>query len=446
MNWNEQTNIANALSRDLGSPDAGELRSLLSKTFEEPLTLQEANRLFNVLYSDDFPKYYEMILDTSKKLRRQTFGNQVSVMAPVEVSNHCSSDCQFCGWRVTNPDIPRTRISEELVLTQVEHLVDLGIDYIELVGGDNFPFIRDDVPRMTRDVRNMFERKNINGQICVCSMAVTQQHYHEWKEMGVDAMFVWQETYDADLYQSTILAGPKARGINDDWSVGDKGNGYTFRRDSQERAVAAGLDVGLGFMVGLNANLNYEFLMALQHVHRILDGHSSLEAVRPIILGMPTWNNITTPHTDLRPSTMLDIETVFPFLAAVYFLSLPKGPVWVFPNCRVSLETQIDTIEAAGPFTSTEVKLGPGGYLPAVIRERESQNIDCSDLRAKLQSELGMTREELAHLEEDLDEGEQFVHHFHAHEVYVRAMEERGLELVGFDELARTSSSSLSPA
>jgi hypothetical protein len=436
MDWNNARHLAEKISTDLEPPDTSEIKDILAEAAEQgALTLQSANRLLNTLYARDFDALFEIISETARDLRRQVFGNRVAVMAPVEVSNHCSSDCRFCGWRVTNTDIPRTRISETLVLEQIEHLLDLGITYIELVGGDNFPFVRSDVPVLTRSVREIMRKKGQHGQICVCSMAVTQKHYREWKDLGVDAMFVWQETYDPALYARNIPAGPKSRGLNDDWSVGPQGNGYLFRAQSQERALRAGLNVGLGFMLGLNPNLNFEFSMAGQHIHALLEQTAGMPGRHPLIIGMPTWNNITTPHTDLRPQRLPDMEKAFPFLAAVYFLSLPKGDVWIFPNCRVSLKTQIDTIELAGPFTSTEVKLGPGGYLPSILRERESQGIDCALLRRRISKELGRSPDDLESLESSLDEGEQFRHHFHVHEVYVKAMQQRGLDLVPFELL-----------
>lgn len=356
----------------------------------------------------------------------------------MEVSNRCSSDCLFCGWRASNPDIPRTRISAELVLEQVDYLLDLGIGYIELVGGDDLQFVREALPDLARATRERMTRKNIEGQVCVCSMAVTEKHYREWKSFGVDSMFVWQETYDPALYAEKIVAGPKARGITDDWKLGSDSEGYLFRALSQERARRAGLDVGLGFMLGLDPDINYEFLMALQHVHHLLRAHDSATS-NPVILGMPTWNKITTPRTDTRPNGLLDLEEAFPFLAAVLFLSLPKGRAWVFPNCRVSLKTQVKTIAIAGPFTSTEVKLGPGGYMPAALRRRAARGEKVDALRELVRKECGIGCEDLERMERELDRGEQFVHHFHSHQVYMEALQKEGFEAVPFSELAAVS-------
>jgi hypothetical protein len=120
---------------------------------------------------------------------------------------------------------------------------------------------------------------------------------------------------------------------------------------------------------------------------------------------------------------------LFPTLAALYLLALPWDGIWVFPNCRVPLEVQVEAVRVAGAFTSTEVKLGPGGYLPAIIRHMRQQGMETGDLRervAALLREGGTAEAELARA---LDEREQFIHHYHEHRVYRDALERAGMQV-----------------
>ncbi len=428
--WNEACRLA----ADERAPDDTELEALLTAGVEDALSLEQANRLAHLLGRADFGQVQARVLEAGGRARRRVFGNRVAVMAPVEVSNRCASDCLFCGWRSSNPDIARLGISRELVLEQTAYLLDMGIDYIELVGGDDFGFVRRDLPALVRSVRDLMDNRGMRGRVCVCSMAVTDAHYADWKQMGVDAMFVWQETYDPACFERMVVGGPKAHGITDDWRVRRDSDGYRFRLESQERALQAGLEVGLGFMLGLGPHLYAELLMLLQHARHLLDVGGT--GAGPLVIGMPTWNRITTPRTDNRPAGTLDAEQVFGFLAAVMFLALPKGPVWVFPNCRVSLETQVRAVETAGPFTSTEVKLGPGGYLPAAIRACEERGEDVGQLRHRIRTELGMDPLDMEAVGRRLDAGEQFRHHYHPHAAYTAAFEARGLRVCPFEELA----------
>jgi hypothetical protein len=78
------------------------------------------------------------------------------------------------------------------------------------------------------------------------------------------------------------------------------------------------------------------------------------------------------------------LQHLFPVIASLYLLALPGQGFWVFPNCRVSMHTQIDAARVAGVFSSTEVKLGPGGYLPAVIRQARQAGQDTAPLEKRI--------------------------------------------------------------
>jgi hypothetical protein len=182
-------------------------------------------------------------------------------------------------------------------------------------------------------------------------------------------------------------------------------------------------------MLGLNPDIITEFLATVEHARYLLNNYGLTEK-HPLIVGMPIWNSITTRRTDNRPSQVPDMVALFPVFAALYLLALPTRSVWVFPNCRVPLQTQVQAVRSAGVFTSTEVKLGPGGYLPALISKREARGEDTVALRKRLAAMLRDAGESVDELARALDEREQFVHHYHAHETYVREMARCGLEIV----------------
>ncbi len=145
---------------------------------------------------------------------------------------------------------------------------------------------------------------------------------------------------------------------------------------------------------------------------------------------MPLWNAITTRATDLRPAQSRNVVEIFPAIAGLYLMALPDSSTWIFPNCRVPLPGQIEAARVAGVFTSTEVKLGPGGYLPSVIQQRRARGENVDDLVGQVRALLG-TDGDVAEgdLQSVLDEREQFMHHFHNHDVYGQALEAAGLQL-----------------
>lgn len=125
----------------------------------------------------------------------------------------------------------------------------------------------------------------------------------------------------------------------------------------------------------------------------------------------------------------MNIGSIFSYITAIYFLSLPPDNVWIFPNCRVHLRDQIEAVRAAGVFTSTEVKLGPGGYIPALIKKNEGNKKYLSFIKKQIREDLGINYSSPEELERELDLGEQFLHHYDSHEVYIKAFKEAGLEI-----------------
>lgn len=394
----------------------------------QPLSLNELAVLINTLLSAESESITPLITAASEKLRRKMFGNWVVPMAPIEVSNTCASDCQFCGWRVSNRAMKRLKMPADLAMLQVEYLVDNGIYYIEFVSGDDISVVRDLLPGLIRETRDLFKRKGVRGKISFCTLALTEQQYLELKDAGADNMIVWQETYDPALFSEHIKGGPKAFGITDHWKVDRGGNGCEFRIQSQERAMRAGLEVALGAMLGLNPDVTTDFLATVDHARYLMENYP-VSREHPMIIGMPIWNAITTRETDLRPAERLDMNALFPALAGLYLLALPSDATWVFPNCRVPMNTQIEAAQVAGAFSSTEVKLGPGGYLPDIILRKRANGEDTSNLENQIYALLKETGSDVAQLRKLLDEREQFIHHYHGHARYCAAMEQAGLRL-----------------
>ena len=393
-----------------------------------PLSLRQLAALVKAMTLPGGASIASMVCDRGAVIRNQLFGNQVVAMAPVEISNTCASDCLFCGWRVSNRAMKRLKMPTDLAMLQVEYLINQGIHYIEFVSGDDISVVRDQLLDLIRQTRALLDSRGVRGKIAFCTLALTESQYRTLKAAGADASIVWQETYDPAIFAEHVVNGPKAFGITDDWKVDRTGNGCAFRIESQERAMRAGLEVALGSMLGLNPDICTEFLATVEHARYLAQTYNASPG-HPVIIGMPIWNAITTRETDLRPSDAPSLQALFPALAALYLLALPDKSTWVFPNCRVPLDIQIEAARVGGAFSSTEVKLGPGGYLPSIIRQQRSEGKDVTPLIDNLQTLLREQGEDIDTLQQALDEREQFLHHYHTHEIYKQAMSKAGLQI-----------------
>ncbi len=161
-----------------------------------------------------------------------------------------------------------------------------------------------------------------------------------------------------------------------------------------------------------------DILSAITHGKKLISHYQN--SILPVILGMPTWNAITTstavrskPHQNgIVP------ERDFELISAIYLLSFPNRMAWVFPNCRVSQKTQMESIITAGCFTSGMVRVGPGAYLQ--YKGKESLERAFSKCSIPINS-LNDQR---------ILQGEQFVHHFHSQEDYNTLFRENGITQV----------------
>lgn len=446
------------LSYDRAVPDQASLESIAMRAADGEIDLLQINQLINAIWleSEQFEPIKKSVIAIANALRKVRLNGYLVGMTPIEIGNQCASNCDFCGWRADNQLMQRMSVSPETIIAEVEYFIKKGIYEIELVCGDHMPTIQGILPELITEVRGKLDSAG-GGKIHLCTAALTQSHYEKFRDIGADAVITWQETYDPQVYNKHISKGPKARGITPTGRLKRNGDGYNFRLSSQDRAAKAGLNVAIGSMLGLNDNTNFEVLATIMHARYLIETYD-FKGNNPLIIGMPTWNTIPTPKTDNRPKMSIDIEEIFSYIAAVYFLSLPRENAWVFPNCRVSLETQIESIRAGGMFTSTSVKVGAGGNLPEILQSKlESNdyggaqyimNLIARELKSDNLANTNLTNlssEELQSLITDLsnkfDAYEQFNHHYHRHEEYEEAFKKSGYALVRREDVQQDTSS-----
>lgn len=407
-------------------PRIKDIEKLCASIDIRDLSDEEVCILVKSIYSADYKAIKQIVLQTAQAIRKKIHGNTVVLMAPVEVTNYCASNCYFCGWRSDNREMKRIRLCNELVLKQAEYLLKKRIDYIEFVGGDDVFFVREDLPTLLHALNEM-SLGEIEGKpkAMFCTMALTRLQYERLKSAGAYSMIVWQETYDRVLYEKYITNGFKAYGIDDNYAPVKNGDGYHFRLTSQDRALQAGLGVAIGTMLGLNPNIAFEMIATISHARHLLSQYP-IDKQNPVIIGMPIWNHITTRRTDNLTRKIIDMNDVFSFFAAIYFLALDKEKVWVFPNCRVPMAVQVESLLSGGVFSSTEVKVGPGGYLKSLVADMPAyeQSLVCDLLRKNLHLDDTITLEQIL---SDLDIMEQFCHFYGTHEDYIQAFQRAGL-------------------
>ena len=419
---NALSQIVNATDRASSAIQAhGLIESILARRLESKngISANDAALLLSTLRNQDLRSSWPSILAAASILRARCYGTHVATMVPIEIGSYCSSNCAFCGWRRDTSAMLRLRVKRRALISQVRHLAKMGFSHFELSGGDDLIFLQSELYDTVKAVKSVIDEVTCGGRLSICLTPLMAQHYDALREVGLDTVLTWQETYDRTTFQTLISKGPKANGIDDNFQLVRGGDGFLSRASSQERAVKAGLQVGIGVMLGLAPCPEADILSTILHGQHLL--YLAGDSAKPLIIGMPTWNPITTSVSDNRSSwhRPFEVNEVFEIIGAIYLLCFPDFKAWIFPNCRVPMETQISTIKTAGVFTSTMVRVGPGAYLADTSGEEVFQEI----FQASSEDTKKLTRQ-------DVLQGEQFQHHFHSHADYLKAFRESGIHVV----------------
>ena len=399
----------------------GEIAKILAGRTPAGLTAGQTAQLLRLVRSSPSPDLRRQVLDASRSLRRKIFGSAVATMVPIEVTSFCASTCRFCGWRADNGDMVRLSITEAAIREQARILAKKGFSHFEIAGGDDLKLLQDHLPGLVAGLKEETRAINPEARVSICLVPMHEHNYRALKDKGLDCVLTWQETYCEELYNHHIPSGPKAWGVDGNLKLqkkSDRSAGFLHRMQSQELAIRAGLQAGMGAMIGLAKVTEADILSVVMHGRKLIDTYG--DEVAPLIVGMPAWNAILTTGTDNRSSDEFDFDTEgnFELIAAIYLLAFPDRRAWIFANGRVPPDIQTNCVETASCFTSTLVKIAPGAYLdlsdgvPDGMFER-TRGVAVKDLTP-----------------EKVLSGEQFMHYFDSHENFVGYFEGRGMNVV----------------
>lgn len=174
----------------------------------------------------------ESLAAQAQAFTRQHFGRTMRLFAPLYLSNECINVCQYCGFSRNNP-ILRLTLTVDQVEAEARHLAAEGFRSVLLVAGEHPKFVSGSylVECVTR----------LRTFIPSVSLEVGPLEVEDYKPLvaaGAEALVVYQETYNPELYAELHTAGPK----KDFW----------WRLDCAERAYRAGFRrIGIGALLGL---------------------------------------------------------------------------------------------------------------------------------------------------------------------------------------------------
>ncbi|WP_372872031.1 2-iminoacetate synthase ThiH [Shewanella sp.] len=276
--------------------------------------------------------YIEQMAQASVRLTRKRFGANIGMYLPLYLSNLCANECDYCGFSMVNK-IKRKTLNEAEIDREITLISAMGYDSVLLVAGEHetkvgMEYFRRVLPRV----------KAAFSYLAMEVQPLSELDYCELVSLGLDAVMVYQETYQRHTY-----AAHHARGKKTD---------FVWRLDTPDRLARAGVDkIGLGVLLGLDdwrldALIMGHHLSYLERRYWRTRYSISLPRLRPCTGGVP-------PKMEISDLGLVQLICAFRLFNEALDISLSTRER---PDFRDNLFALGITQTSAGSATS------PGGY------------------------------------------------------------------------------------
>ncbi|MHC4074815.1 MAG: 2-iminoacetate synthase ThiH [Planctomycetota bacterium] len=202
------------------------------------------------LISSTAEDYLEQMAQAARQLTIQRFGRTIRLYAPLYLSNYCVNSCLYCGFNKTS-GFDRVRLTIEQAAAEAEIIAAEGFRDILLVSSEDRDFISIDY---LAELAGKLRRKFSSVAIEVYPMSTDE--YSRLFEVGIEAVTLYQETYNRSAYEHYHPAGPKSD--------------YDRRLETPDRIAEAQIrEIGIGALLGL-ADWRLETLALAEHGHYLM--------------------------------------------------------------------------------------------------------------------------------------------------------------------------------
>lgn len=311
----------------------------------------EAARLF----ATDDPMVWETAGIMARAMREEVFGRRVVLFAPLYLSNECSNNCLYCGFRRENRAARRITLSPAQAAAEARFLEKKGFHRLLLVTGEHPARTQ---PSYIADVLRTIYRESGMRILHVNAAPMSVEDLRMLKAAGAGVFQVFQETYHPETYAVMHPSGAKAD--------------YAWRLTCMDRAIPAGFgDVGIGALLGLY-DWRFEALAVLRHAEHLLDAFGTF----PHTISVPRFKKAFGSPLTTAPRPVSDAQ--FERIVTVYRLAVPSAGVVVTTREPAALRERVLDIGASQ--ISAGSKTDPGGYAEDV-RRHEAEQFEVDDTR-----------------------------------------------------------------
>ncbi len=305
------------------------------------------------------PATQERIFSLAADIKQRFYGNRIVLFAPLYLSNYCVNGCVYCPYHAKNKTIPRRKLSQEEIASEVRALIRTGHKRLAVEAGEDpvhnpLEYILDSIKTIysVNEGGNSIRRVNIN------IAATDVESYRKLKAAGIGTYILFQETYNKEQYQRLHPTGPKSN--------------YCWHTEAMDRAQEGGCDdVGIGVLFGL-AGYKYELVGLLMHAEHL----EARFGVGPHTISVPR----ICPADDISVEDFKDAlpDQVFRKLVAVLRVAVPYTGMIV--STRESARMREQLLHCGISQISGGSRTSVGGYT-TTERHDETAQFDVSDTR-----------------------------------------------------------------
>jgi 2-iminoacetate synthase len=115
------------------SPSRKRVEEIITKAGElKGLSLDEVA----ILLQTEDPELIGEIHRTARYIKQAIYGNRLVLFAPLYISNYCSNNCMYCGFRKDNKELKRTSLTIDEIVEEVKILEQEGHKRLLMLYGE----------------------------------------------------------------------------------------------------------------------------------------------------------------------------------------------------------------------------------------------------------------------------------------------------------------------
>ncbi len=341
------------------NPGKEEVRTILKKSLElNGLDSDDVAVLLNINNED----ILEELFETAREVKDEIYGKRLVLFTPLYISNFCSNDCLYCGFRINNTSIERKELTIEEIKQETLTILEQGHKRVLILLGetrekDFLDYLIDaiDAVYSVKDTKGSYIRR-INLEIAPLSA----EGFQKIKDTKIGTYTVFQETYHQETYHRVHPTGKK--------------HDFKWRLETMDRALTNGMnDVGIGALFGLYDH-RFEVMALLAH-SKYLDRNYG---TGPHTISVPRLKPASNaPVSLLKENQVSDID--FKKLIAIIRCAVPYTGIILSTREPASLRAEIFNLGVSQISAGSVVK--PGGYKQGLTDMSSNGQFSLNDTR-----------------------------------------------------------------